>query len=92
MFHYAYVLRSLKDQKLYTGYSNDLRRRLDEHNHGIVRSTQYRRPLVLIYFEGYLNQQDSTAREKFFKTGWGRTYLKRVLKNYLKIKPINLEP
>ncbi|MEX1194357.1 MAG: GIY-YIG nuclease family protein [Dehalococcoidia bacterium] len=41
MFH-VYVLRSNKDGRLYTGVTGDLRRRLAEHNRGIVRSTASR--------------------------------------------------
>jgi len=43
-FHYVYVLYSLKDNKLYIGYSTDVYRRLDEHNAGENTSTKYRRP------------------------------------------------
>lgn len=81
--YYIYVLRSLKDKKLYSGYTADLKARIIEHNKGRVGSTKNRKPFKLIYYEAYLHQQDATAREKFFKTQWGRNYLKRVLKNYL---------
>ena len=81
---YVYVLRSLKDNRLYSGYSNNLRQRFADHNKGRVDATKYRIPLELIYYEAYKNQQDATSREKFFKTQWGRNYLKRVLKNYWK--------
>jgi len=79
---YVYILESLKDKKLYVGYTNNLRRRFEEHNSGKIDVTKYRRPFKIIYYEAYLNQQDATSREKYFKTGWGRTYLKRILKNY----------
>src|SRR3989338_10701800 len=79
---FVYILQSLKDQKLYVGYTNNVKRRFEEHNKGLVSITKYRKPFKLIYLEGYLNQQDATAREKFFKTGWGRTHLKKVLKSY----------
>ena len=79
---FVYILQSLKDQKLYVGYTNNVKRRFEEHNRGLVSITKHRRPFKLIYLEGYLNQQDATAREKFFKTGWGRTNLKKALKNY----------
>ena len=79
---YVYVLRSLKDYKLYNGYSDNLRRRFDDHNKGRVKATAHRKPFVLIYYEAFLNQQDTTTREKFFKTQWGRNFLKRILKNY----------
>ncbi|MBI4226150.1 GIY-YIG nuclease family protein [Candidatus Roizmanbacteria bacterium] len=79
---YVYVLKSLRDQKLYNGYSDDLKRRFNDHNKGKVEATKHRKPFILIYYEAYLNQQDATTREKFFKTQWGRNYLKKVLKNY----------
>ena len=81
--YFVYILQSDKDGKFYVGYTNNIRRRVDEHNNGEVSITKHRRPFRLVYLEGYLNQQDATASEKFFKTGWGRTHLKKVLKNYL---------
>lgn len=78
----VYVLKSLKDGKLYSGYTSNLKERLKYHNKGLVESTKNRRPFKLVYCEAYLNQQDATTREKFFKTQWGRNYVKRVLKNY----------
>ncbi|MBI2613659.1 MAG: GIY-YIG nuclease family protein [Candidatus Levybacteria bacterium] len=81
---YIYVLRSVKDKKLYSGYTSDLRSRFRYHNQGKVEVTKHRRPFKLIYYEAYLHQQDATAREKFLKTQWGRNFLKRVLKNYFK--------
>ena len=81
--YFVCILQSDKDGKFYVGYTNNVRRRVYEHNNGEVSITKHRRPFRLVYLEGYLNQQDATAREKFFKTGWGRTHLKKVLKNYL---------
>lgn len=82
---YVYVLRSIKDCKLYNGYTNNLKRRFQEHNDGLVLSTKNRKPFELIYYESYCNQQDATSREKYFKTQWGRNYIKKVLKNFLKM-------
>lgn len=81
--YYIYILESKRDNNLYVGYSNDLKRRFEEHNNGDVDATKNRRPFKLIYYEAFLNQQDATSREKFFKTGWGRTFLKKILKSYL---------
>ena len=50
--HYVYVLLSLKDSRFYTGYTEDLRKRLDDHHRGRVNSTRDRRPLELAYYEG----------------------------------------
>ncbi len=80
--YYVYILRSLRDDRLYSGYTSNLKKRFNAHNNGEVEITKYRRPFILIYYEAYRNQQDATSRENFFKTQWGRNYLRRVLKNY----------
>jgi putative endonuclease len=82
MFYYVYILHSLKDNKLYAGYSSDLRKRLEDHQKGRVPSTKHRRPLKLIYFEGCTEQEDATKREKYFKTHYGKMFLKKRLKSY----------
>ncbi len=74
--YYTYVLLSEKDGKLYVGCTRRLNVRLGEHNDGKVSATKSRRPLVLIYFEGCLNEAKAFRREKYFKTGFGRKYLK----------------
>jgi putative endonuclease len=82
-FYYVYVLKSGKDGNFYVGYTNNIKRRLDDHNDGKVPSTQHRIPLKLVYWEGCLNQQDATKREKYLKTAWGKRYIKNRLKQYL---------
>ena len=79
MFFYTYVLLSEKDNKLYIGYTDNLERRISEHNDGVVKSTRNRRPFKLIYFEACLSKESALAREKQFKTGFGRAYLNRRL-------------
>jgi putative endonuclease len=83
MFHYVYILQSLKDYKFYTGYTNNLAKRFELHKNGKVESTKNRRPLQLIYYEACLNQQDATHREKYLKTYFGKYYLHNRLKSYL---------
>ncbi len=74
--HFVYILRSLKDNKRYIGCTNDLQRRLFEHNAGLVNSTRNRKPLQLIYSEQFESKKDAMNREKFFKSGAGREFLK----------------
>lgn len=73
---YTYVLKSKKDNKLYIGQSDNLKRRIEDHNKGLVLSTKHRRPLELVYYESCLNEEKSVKREKYFKTGFGRVFLK----------------
>jgi len=68
MYYYIYILKSDKDGNFYVGYTKDLKQRLALHNDGKVQSTKNRRPLNLVYFEGCINQQDATKREKYLKT------------------------
>ena len=79
---YTYVLLSEKDRNFYSGYSKDLKLRFEQHQKGQVESTKNRRPLKLIYFEGCLNQEDALRREKYFKTHYGRMFLRKRLKSY----------
>lgn len=81
--HYVYVLRSLTDNQLYVGLTNNLPARLATHNAGLVSSTKNRTPLELIYWEGCLNRSDAAQREKYLKSAWGKRYLKTRLKRYL---------
>jgi putative endonuclease len=74
---------SNRDKDFYVGFTKDLNKRLDEHQRGLVESTASRRPLELIYYEACLNLNDAVAREKYFKTGFGRRFLKNRVRNYL---------
>ena len=82
MYFYVYVLLSSADNQLYTGYTKNLLERVTLHNSGKVISTKERRPLDLIYWEGCLNQQDATKKEKYLKSGNGKLYLKNRLQHY----------
>ena len=83
MFYYTYVLQFKGKKELYKGYTKDLKLRLEQHGKGLVESTKRRGPFKLIYFEGCLNQQDATHREKYLKKYLGRMFLKNRLKSYL---------
>lgn len=75
-YFYTYVLRSLKDNKLYIGWTINLKARVKKHNLGKVKATKNRSPLELIYFEGCLSKERALKRERSLKTGFGRKYLK----------------
>jgi len=73
---YTYVLKSEKDNNLYVGYSSDLKERIKQHNKGLVEATRDRLPLKLVYYEACLSKKLALKREKYFKTGFGRKFLK----------------
>ena len=76
-YYYTYVLKSSVDNKLYIGWTDDLKRRLITHNNGLVNSTAIRKPFVLIYYEACLSKPKAIEREKQLKTGFGRAFLKK---------------
>lgn len=75
LFHYVYVMESLKDFNCYIGYTSNLKRRLEEHKKGQNFSTKFRLPFKLIYFEACFNEQDAKRREHYLKTTQGRRFL-----------------
>lgn len=64
---YVYIIKSVQDKKLYTGSTNDLRRRFSEHNAGKVFSTKGRKPFELRYYEAYFSERDARKREASLK-------------------------
>lgn len=73
----------MKDKKWYTGFTNNLRKRFEEHNSSKAPSTKNRGPFKLIYYEACLDEQDARSREKYLKSGMGKRYLKNRLKRFL---------
>ncbi len=84
-FYYVYVLQSLKSNKWYTGYTNDLRKRFNEHQNDRSTYTKGRGQFKLIYYEASLHEEDATTREKYLKSGMGKRYLKNRLKRSLSL-------
>ena len=83
--YYVYVIQSKKDGKWYTGYTNNLRKRLREHKDSKIFSTKSRVPFELIYYEACINKQDAQSREKYLKTGMGKRYLRNRLRRFLSL-------
>ena len=81
--YYTYVLLSEKDNHFYTGYTQDLKLRFEQHNKGLVESTRDRRPLKLVYYEACLDKSDAAKREKYLKSYLGKMFLRNRLKSYL---------
>ena len=66
--YYVYILKSVsKDSFIYIGFTSDLKRRLDEHNNGLVKSTICYKPLKLVYYEAYRSKKDAVKRERNLK-------------------------
>jgi putative endonuclease len=77
---YVYIMRSMVDNNLYVGSTNNIRRRLTEHNSGNVDSTKSRMPFSLEAYVAVKDKAKAIELEQYFKTGSGRALLqKRIL-------------
>jgi putative endonuclease len=79
---WVYIIQSEKGNWTYTGHTNDVDRRLNDHNRGKMSSTRPHRPLKLIYTEEFSSRSDAMIREKFLKSGKGREVRKELIKQY----------
>lgn len=82
--YYVYLLKSERTQRLYIGYTSDLRSRFVQHNNGENYSTKAGRPWKLVYYEAFLSECDARKRELALKD-FGKAYgqMKRRLQNSL---------
>jgi putative endonuclease len=77
---YVYILKSKKDNRLYVGSTDDLKRRLTEHREGRCKSTRPLRPLELEANIAVRDEPIARELEKYLKTGSGIAALrKRIL-------------
>ena len=84
--YYVYILQSEKTGKLYKGSSEDLKRRLKEHNGGNVPSTKSGTPWELVYYAAFKNKTDARSEELFLKSGKGRERIQYLLRSTLEGK------
>jgi len=74
----VYALKSLTRNYIYVGMTSDLPKRLDRHNHGYERTTKPYRPFLVIYSEDVETRVEARIREKHWKSGIGRDFLRRI--------------
>ena len=75
----VYVLQSELYGRYYVGLTNDLARRLKEHNQGKMKYTKAYRPWKVVYQEDCMDYEAARRREKYFKSGGGRRWLQKHL-------------
>jgi len=76
--YYVYALKSLTRNYIYVGMTNNLNRRIIEHNNGENRSTKSYRPFILFYSEKFATRLEARKREKYLKSGIGKEFLKSI--------------
>jgi len=75
----VYALKSLKDNRIYVGFSENPERRLKEHNSGQVTSTKAFIPWSKFYELKVETRVQAREEEKKLKSGFGKEFLKSLL-------------
>jgi putative endonuclease len=75
--YYVYILQSLKDKRTYVGFSENIERRLAQHNAGKSKATKHRRPFRLLFTEDFITSAEAKKRDAYWKSGGGRRKLKQ---------------
>ncbi|MFA6081683.1 MAG: GIY-YIG nuclease family protein [Patescibacteria group bacterium] len=76
---YVYILQSKTDNKFYIGSTNNLERRLEEHNRGQTKSTKFRRPFALVFYQEYKNIQVAKKIESKLKRFKNKSIIDRII-------------
>jgi len=74
----VYALKSEKIDRVYVGMTANLEKRLADHNLGRVFSTKGYRPWRIVFTEDCLDRMSARQREKYWKSGYGKEFLKKL--------------
>ncbi|MTI20773.1 GIY-YIG nuclease family protein [Fulvivirga sp. RKSG066] len=74
----TYAIDSISRNYLYVGISNNVERRLTEHNSGKNKTTRPYKPFILIYTKEFETRIEARAHEKYLKSGSGKEFLKKL--------------
>jgi len=77
--HYVYYLKSLENNDLYVGSTENVGNRVRLHNESKVRSTKAYTPWQLLGFEVYNSRSEAVRRERFLKSHQQKEILKRSM-------------
>ena len=76
--YFIYAIKSCDRNYIYVGLTNDLNRRIKEHQKGYNKTTKAYRPFNLIYSEELNTREEARRREKYLKSGVGKEFLKSL--------------
>jgi putative endonuclease len=77
--YYTYVLQSLSSEKYYIGHTENLERRLYEHNSNQSKSTKYKGPWKLVFKKEFLSRSDAVKFELKLKNTKNKNYLIKII-------------
>ncbi|MEX0888088.1 MAG: GIY-YIG nuclease family protein [Patescibacteria group bacterium] len=69
---YCYILLSSRSHKFYSGYTSDLKARIELHNSGAVTATRLGKPWKLVWYGAFSTEKEAKDFERYLKSGSGK--------------------
>lgn len=79
VMYFVYILQSTKDKSFYTGFSEDIKERLKDHNWHTVKATKSKAPYKLVWHCGFDDKKKALNFEKYLKSGSGFAFRNKHL-------------
>ncbi|MDD5146420.1 MAG: GIY-YIG nuclease family protein [Candidatus Pacebacteria bacterium] len=77
--YFVYSIKSLNKRYTYIGITDNIERRVNQHNRGYNRTTKPYAPFELILSESYGSRKEARKREKYLKSGYGRELIQFIV-------------
>ena len=77
--YYVYILQSQKDKSYYTGFTEDLKQRIEDHNWHTVDYSKNKAPFELVWFCSFKDKKKALDFEKYLKQGSGFAFARKRL-------------
>jgi len=77
--YYVYILQSEKDDSFHTGFTEDLKSRLERHNSKTVKYSSTKAPFELIWYCAFRDKSKALSFEKYLKIGSGFAFARKRL-------------
>ena len=76
VIYFVYAIESIIDNYIYVGLTENVNRRIEQHNNGWNKTTRSYRPFKILLIERYSTRLEARKREKYLKSGTGKEFLK----------------
>lgn len=78
MKYYVYAIKSIQRKYIYVGLTNNIERRIKQHNNCREKTTRAYTPFKIIYANEFQDRKSAREKEKYLKSGIGKELLKKL--------------
>jgi predicted GIY-YIG superfamily endonuclease len=77
--YFVYIIQSKKDKSFYVGITQNVQKRLSEHNSGSSKYSSTKKPFELVWYCVFKNKEKAYAFERYLKAGSGMAFRNKHL-------------